>query len=116
MDALTAEYVKRAAHYCAVEASACPTEEALLKGLERPGRTAPILVAMDSRGKQVSSEELAALVRPHLERGTQELIFAIGPADGGTAAPPASAPSAVATDPVSVYQAKTSVLVECVTT
>lgn len=86
MDALTAEYVKRAAHYCAVEASACPTEEALLKGLERPGRTAPILVAMDSHGKQVSSEELAELVRQHLERGTQELIFAIGPADGWTAA------------------------------
>jgi 23S rRNA (pseudouridine1915-N3)-methyltransferase len=45
-----------------------------------------VLVALDSRGKQFSSEELAAFVQQHLERGTQELIFAIGPADGWTAA------------------------------
>ena len=54
--------------------------------LERPGRTAPVLVALDSRGKQFSSEELADFVRQHQERGTQELIFAIGPADGWSTA------------------------------
>ena len=86
MDELTAEYVKRASRYSAVEAGDCATEEALLKSLERTGRTAPVLVALDSRGKQLSSEELADFVRQHLERGTQELIFAIGPADGWTAA------------------------------
>lgn len=86
MDELTAEYVKRASRYSAVEAGECATEEALLKSLERPGRTTPVLVALDSRGKQLSSEGLADLVRQHLERGTQELIFAIGPADGWTAA------------------------------
>ena len=58
----------------------------MLKSLERPGRTAPVLVALDSRGKQFSSEELADFVRQHQERGTQELIFAVGPADGWTAA------------------------------
>jgi 23S rRNA (pseudouridine1915-N3)-methyltransferase len=86
VDGLTAEYVKRASRYCAVETGEYPAEEALLKSLERPGRTAPVLVAMDSRGKQLSSEELAVFVRQHLERGTQELLFAIGPADGWTAA------------------------------
>jgi 23S rRNA (pseudouridine1915-N3)-methyltransferase len=86
VDVLTAEYVKRAGHYCAVEADACPTEAALLKSLERPGRTAAVLVALDSRGKPLSSEELAEFVRRHLEGGTQELIFAIGPADGWTGA------------------------------
>jgi 23S rRNA (pseudouridine1915-N3)-methyltransferase len=86
VDSLTAEYVKRARRYCAVETGEYPAEEALLKSLERPGRTAPVLVAMDSRGKQLSSEELADFVRRHLERGTQELIFAIGPADGWTVA------------------------------
>lgn len=85
VEALTAEYIKRAARYGAVEAAECASEAALLKSLERPGRTAPVLVAMDSRGKQLSSEELAEFVRQHLERGTQELIFAIGPADGWTA-------------------------------
>jgi len=86
MEELTAEYVKRTARYSPVESGEFPTEEALLKSLDRPGRTLPVLVALDSRGKQLSSEELAGLVRQHLERGTQELLFAIGPADGWTAA------------------------------
>jgi 23S rRNA pseudoU1915 N3-methylase RlmH len=56
VDALTAEYVKRAARYSPVEMGECASEEALLKSLERPGRTAPVLVALDSRGKQWSSD------------------------------------------------------------
>jgi 23S rRNA (pseudouridine1915-N3)-methyltransferase len=91
VDELTAEYVKRAARYSPVEAGEFAGEDALLKSLERPGRTSPVLVALDSRGKQYSSEELAALIRRHLEGGTQELIFAIGPADGWSAAVPARA-------------------------
>jgi 23S rRNA (pseudouridine1915-N3)-methyltransferase len=86
VDELTAEYVKRAARYAPVEAAEYPSEEALLKSLERPGRTAPVLVALDSRGKQMTSEELAEFVRQQMERGTQELVLAIGPADGWTAA------------------------------
>jgi len=43
-----------------------------------------VFVALDSRGKQLSSEELAKFIDQHQERGTQELIFAIGPADGWT--------------------------------
>lgn len=84
VETLTADYVKRAVRYGAVEADECDSEAALLKSLERPGRTAPVLVALDSRGKQLSSDELAEFVRQHMERGTQELIFAIGPADGWT--------------------------------
>jgi 23S rRNA (pseudouridine1915-N3)-methyltransferase len=74
--------VKRAARYSAVEAGEFSSEAALLKSLERPGRTAPVLVALDSGGKQLSSEELAEFFRQHMERGTQELVLAIGPADG----------------------------------
>lgn len=84
VDELTAGYVQRAARYNPVEAAELSTEEALVKALERPGRTAPVLVALDSRGKTWTSEELAAFVRKQLETGTQELIFAIGPADGWT--------------------------------
>lgn len=86
VDELTAEYVKRAARYSPVETAEYANEDALLKSLDRPGRTAPVLVALDSGGKQLSSEEVAALLRQHMERGTQELIFAIGPADGWTKA------------------------------
>jgi 23S rRNA (pseudouridine1915-N3)-methyltransferase len=86
LEELTAEYVKRASRYAQMDAGEYSSEEAMLKGLERPGRTSPVLVALDSGGKQFSSEELAAFVQQHLERGTQELLFAIGPADGWSAA------------------------------
>jgi 23S rRNA (pseudouridine1915-N3)-methyltransferase len=82
VDDLTAEYVKRATRYAPVEAGEYASEEALLKSLERPGRTSPVLVALDSGGKQLSSEELADYLQQHQERGTQELLLAVGPADG----------------------------------
>src|ERR1700761_9036489 len=56
---LTAEYLKRLSRYVATEGLELGSEEALLKLMDRSGRTAPVLVLMDQRGKQVSSEELA---------------------------------------------------------
>ena len=82
VDELTAEYVKRAARYAQVESAECASEAALLKGLERPGRTTAVLVALDSGGRQISSEELAAFLEQQMERGMQELVLAVGPADG----------------------------------
>lgn len=79
---LTAEYLKRLARYTPAEGSEVTSEATLLKHLERPGRTAPVFVALDSRGTQMSSEELAEFLREQQDRGTQELVFAIGPADG----------------------------------
>ncbi|HYE24797.1 MAG TPA: 23S rRNA (pseudouridine(1915)-N(3))-methyltransferase RlmH [Clostridia bacterium] len=82
IQALTSEYLKRISRYNPCEPAEVSSEQAVLKLADKQGRTAPVLVLMDSRGKQVSSEELAEFVREHLERGTQELIFAIGPSDG----------------------------------
>ncbi len=79
---LTAEYLKRLSRYVATEGLELGSEEALLKLLERTGRTTPVLVLMDQRGKQVGSEELANFLGYHRDQGTQDLIFAIGPADG----------------------------------
>ena len=79
---LTAEYVKRISRYVATETSELSSEAALLKSIQKAGRTAPVLVLLDSRGKQLSSEELAGFLQEHQDRGTQELVFAIGPADG----------------------------------
>src|ERR1700761_7397868 len=79
---LTAEYLKRLSRYVGTEGLELSDEDALLKLLQRSGRTAPVLVLMDQRGKQVSSEELANFLLYHREQGTQDLIFAIGPADG----------------------------------
>lgn len=82
-DALTGEYVSRIAKYQPIEASDLPSEAALLKLFERSsGRTNPVLVLLDSRGKQMSSAELASYIESQLSADVQQLIFAIGPADG----------------------------------
>ena len=86
IQSLTAEYLKRLGRFTPTEGAELATEAMLLKQLDKPGRTAPVFVALDSRGTQVSSEELADFLREQQDRGTQELIFAIGPADGWSAA------------------------------
>jgi len=84
-DVLTREYTSRIAQYQAIEASDFPSEAALLKLLERSsGRTTPVLVLLDSRGKQMTSEDLATYIGSQLSADVQQLIFAIGPADGFT--------------------------------
>jgi 23S rRNA (pseudouridine1915-N3)-methyltransferase len=82
-DALSREYIARIGKYQAIEASDLASEAALLKLVERSsGRTTPVLVVLDSRGKQMTSEELAAYIESQRSADVQQLIFAIGPADG----------------------------------
>jgi 23S rRNA (pseudouridine1915-N3)-methyltransferase len=81
--ALTSDYLKRLARYIPVETAELPNEASLIKQLDKSaGRTAPFLVLLDSRGKQLSSEELARFLEKHQDQGTQQLIFAVGGADG----------------------------------
>jgi 23S rRNA (pseudouridine1915-N3)-methyltransferase len=84
IQSLTSEYVKRIARYVSCEHIEAASESALLSTLKKASRVAPVLLALDSRGKQLSSEELAKYINQHQERGTQELVFAIGPPDGWT--------------------------------
>lgn len=82
-DALTREYVSRISKYHAIDASDLPSEAALLKLLERAaGRTTPVLVLLDSRGKEMTSEEFANFIEAQQAADVQQLIFAVGPADG----------------------------------
>jgi 23S rRNA (pseudouridine1915-N3)-methyltransferase len=84
--ALTAEYVKRLSRFVPVETQEFAGEAALFKQMEKSGgRVSPFLILLDSRGKQLSSEELAELLREHQGRGTQQLMFAVGGADGFSA-------------------------------
>ena len=80
---LTDEYLKRIGRYAEVEGLQLSDEAALLKLRERVGsRPAHVLVLLDSKGKQLSSEELADFLQAHQERNPQPLVLAIGPADG----------------------------------
>jgi 23S rRNA (pseudouridine1915-N3)-methyltransferase len=70
----------------ACESQFFPTEEALLGWVERQAaRTAPKLILLDSRGRQLSSEEFADYIRETRDGGTQLAVIAIGPADGWSA-------------------------------
>ena len=82
IDSLTGEYVRRLRGYIATEMSEFASEEALLKSLGKSSRMPPVLMLLDSRGKQLSSEKIAELVRDYQDGGTQELVAAIGSADG----------------------------------
>ncbi len=74
---LTADYLKRLSRYVSTESLELASEAALLKQAERA-----MLVVLDSRGKQLSSEELARFLEDHQNRSTQTLLFAVGPANG----------------------------------
>jgi 23S rRNA (pseudouridine1915-N3)-methyltransferase len=80
---LTDEYLKRLKHYAEVEGVSVRDEASLLKLCEpraRPARHA--LVLLDSRGKQLSSEEFAKWLGDHQDRTSSPLLLAIGSADG----------------------------------
>ena len=82
---LTSEYLKRLGRYVSVESQELTSEAALLKQTGKSAsRTPPFLVLLDSRGRELSSEELAQFLDQHQMRGTQTLLFAVGPADGFT--------------------------------
>ena len=83
IQALTDEYTGRLSRFVTMEIKSVASEEAFLKMLEATsGRVAPFVVLLDSRGKQLTSEEFASFIESHQSRGTQMMLFAVGPADG----------------------------------
>ncbi len=88
--ALAADYLARASRYLPCESQSYASETALLAWLERSarqsGRTLPALILLDSRGKQLSSEEFAAHLGRLRDSGSQSTVLAIGPHDGWSAA------------------------------
>ena len=82
---LTDEYLKRISRYVQTQSHELANEAALLKLADRAsGSTAPVTILLDSRGRQFTSEEFANLLRDQQDRGSQQLLFAIGPSDGFT--------------------------------
>ncbi len=82
-DRLLDDYVERSARYAPCETQLFDSEASLLEWLDRqPGRVAAYAVLLDSRGKQYSSEEFAALLGRVRDEGAQRVVLAIGPADG----------------------------------
>ncbi|MGA2216414.1 MAG: 23S rRNA (pseudouridine(1915)-N(3))-methyltransferase RlmH, partial [Bryobacteraceae bacterium] len=89
IQSLAGEYLKRISHYAEVEGVAIKDEAAILslasgerRGDGRRGKNERHkLVLLDSRGKQYSSEELAAMLERE-QVNAVPLLFAIGGSDG----------------------------------
>jgi 23S rRNA (pseudouridine1915-N3)-methyltransferase len=81
IQSLTTEYLNHISRYVEVEGLPLADEAALLK-LRDKSRPLHTLVLLDSRGKELSSEEFAEFLQNHQDRNPQPLVLAIGPADG----------------------------------
>jgi 23S rRNA (pseudouridine1915-N3)-methyltransferase len=82
-DRLVDDYVERTARYVPCDTQLSESEPALLEWLERQsGRAPAYAILLDSRGKQLSSEEFAALLERLRDDGAQRVVLAVGPADG----------------------------------
>jgi 23S rRNA (pseudouridine1915-N3)-methyltransferase len=78
-------YFDRIAGYLksGVESPLFRSEDALRDAVQRErARTAPMLVLLDERGKQMRSEDFANWLGCERDSGRQLVIFAIGPANG----------------------------------
>ena len=85
IQSLTDEYVKRLSRYADVQGAALKDESALLKLCGRDARSVRhVLVILDRRGKQLSSEQFAGFLGNHQDRNPLPLLFAVGPANGFT--------------------------------
>jgi 23S rRNA (pseudouridine1915-N3)-methyltransferase len=93
--ALTEEYLKRISRYVPVEGLTLKDEDALLdlggRGAGSKAAAKSTLVLMDSRGKELSSEQFARFLGDYQDRNPLPLILVIGGADGFSEAARAAA-------------------------
>jgi 23S rRNA (pseudouridine1915-N3)-methyltransferase len=80
---LVRTYIERCAKYEATVLQMFRSEQEFLTHVtESRGRTRPVLLLADSRGRELSSEDLSAALGRYRDEGAQSLVLAIGPADG----------------------------------
>ena len=79
---LTDEYLKRISRYADCDGIALKDESALVKICSQKSGLRSTLILLDEKGKQLSSGELAQLIREHQNQSSSTLLFAVGPADG----------------------------------
>jgi 23S rRNA (pseudouridine1915-N3)-methyltransferase len=90
--AIAQEYIERLGGYVPVESKTYRSEQAFLEMTARSrSRTPPVVIFLDSRGKSLSSEDLSAWIGKERDSGAQNMVFAIGPADGWSVTARASA-------------------------
>lgn len=77
------DFVARSIRYEPVQATAYPSEAALLAACARySGRAPAVLIQLDSHGTVLTSEQIAAKLGQLRDSGIQQLVCAIGPPHG----------------------------------
>ena len=80
---LTQMWLERMGNFAEAESAAYRSESAFFESLARTKKGGTqVLVLLDSRGKQMSSEEFAGWLGARRDSGAAQIIFAIGPASG----------------------------------
>jgi len=83
LESVTAMYLERCGAHASCQSEAFRSEEALFEWMDKQQRRAPAVgVLLDSRGKLMTSEDFASWLGKRRDNGAQQIIFAIGPADG----------------------------------
>ena len=86
-DGLATEYLDRLQPYAKVDAHVFKSSEALFEWTGKlKSRTSLVLVLLDERGRQLSSQAFAEWLGCQRDEGQQRIIFSIGPADGWSGA------------------------------
>jgi 23S rRNA (pseudouridine1915-N3)-methyltransferase len=78
--AMLDDYVKRIGHNCPIEVTEVRDAAAAIKKLDAD--RAATVVLLDAGGNAYASEAFAQWLAEHRDRGTRELIFICGDADG----------------------------------
>ena len=83
IQSLTAEYLKRLTRYAEVEGVELRDDAALLQFAagKSHSKQRHALILLDSRGRQMSSEEFAEFLQEQMDRAAP-VVFAVGAADG----------------------------------
>jgi 23S rRNA (pseudouridine1915-N3)-methyltransferase len=91
-ESLVQMYLERCSRLARCSAQGFRSEETLLEWLTKlGGRTAPVAILLDSRGRTMSSEDFATWLGARRDDGVQHLVFAVGPASGWSEATRAKA-------------------------
>jgi 23S rRNA (pseudouridine1915-N3)-methyltransferase len=77
------DYLKRCSPLLQASGQAFRTEKAFFEAMGRmQNRTQPHIVLLDPRGRTLTSEAFAAWIGERRDTGAQQLVFAVGAADG----------------------------------
>lgn len=80
MRALTDEYVKRISRHCPIEVTEVRDADTVIKKLDAD--RAATVVLLDAAGKSFDSNSFAKWLGEYRDRGSRELLFLCGDADG----------------------------------